>query len=125
VAAHAGVSVPSTIDFDVVERVPGGPTTAFAAPECRRPFPQVTAEAERANLTQAAARRLVGLVTGRPVGRLTRGAQRLDQALRGPADRLACPRACLGDAGPGRRAHQDPIRLDHQDARCRLLWRFV
>ena len=143
-----------------------------AAPECRRPFPQMTAEAERAKVTPAAARRLVGLVTaasatfdevaaaspaelrkgprgggrdrdklidhvigaetayarklgvmlkqpaiddiaaieelrgdrrrgGRPFGRLTRGAQRLDHALRGPPDRLARPRTCLGDAGPG------------------------
>ena len=38
---------------------------------------------------------------GRPLGRLTRRAQRLDHALRGPPDRLARPRACLGDAGPG------------------------
>ena len=38
VAEQAGASFPSTAAFDVVERVPGGPTTAFAAPECRRPF---------------------------------------------------------------------------------------
>jgi hypothetical protein len=63
VAARAGVSFPSTVAFDVVERVPGGPATAFAAPECRRPFPQMTAEAERAAVTAAAARRLAGLVT--------------------------------------------------------------
>jgi hypothetical protein len=63
VAGHAGVRLPSTVDFQVVERVPGGPATAFAAPECRRPFPQVTAEAERAKVTAAAARRLAGLVT--------------------------------------------------------------
>jgi hypothetical protein len=63
VAEHAGLSFPSTVAFDVVERLPGGPATAFAAPECRRPFPQVTAEAERAKVTPAAARRLVGLVT--------------------------------------------------------------
>jgi hypothetical protein len=63
VAAHAGVSFPSTVAFGVVERVPGGPATAFAAPECRRPFPQVTAGAERAKVTSAAARRLAGLVT--------------------------------------------------------------
>jgi hypothetical protein len=56
------MSFPSTVAFDVVERVPDGPKTAFAAPECRRPFPQVTAEAERAKVTPAAARRLVGLV---------------------------------------------------------------
>jgi Transposase DDE domain group 1 len=36
---------------------------AFAAPECRRPFAQVTAGAERATVTPAAARRLAGLVT--------------------------------------------------------------
>jgi len=41
---------------------PAGPATAFAAPECRRPFPQVTAESERATVTPAAARRLAGLV---------------------------------------------------------------
>jgi hypothetical protein len=63
VAAHAGVSFPATVAFDVVERVPGGPATAFAAPECRRPFPQITAAAERAAVTPAAARRLAGLVT--------------------------------------------------------------
>jgi hypothetical protein len=62
VAERAGVSFPSTVAFDVVERVPGGPTTAFAARECRRPFPQVTAEAERAPVTPVAARSLVGLV---------------------------------------------------------------
>jgi len=43
--------------------VSGGPTNAFAAPECRRPFPQMTAEAERVEVARAAARRLVGLVT--------------------------------------------------------------
>jgi hypothetical protein len=63
VARQARVSFPSTVAFDVVERVPGGPTTAFAAPECRRPFPQVTAKAERAKVTPATPRRLVGLVT--------------------------------------------------------------
>jgi hypothetical protein len=42
--------------------VPGGSANAFAAPECRRPFPQVTAEAERATVTPAAARRLADLV---------------------------------------------------------------
>jgi hypothetical protein len=63
VAAHAGESFPAAVAFDVAERVPGGPTTAFAAPECRRPFPHVTAEAERATVTRAAARRLADLVT--------------------------------------------------------------
>jgi hypothetical protein len=63
VAAHAGVSFPATVAFEVVERVPGGPATAFAAPECRRPFPQITAQAERAPVTPAAVRRLAGLVT--------------------------------------------------------------
>ena len=63
VAAHAGISFPATVACDVVERVPGGPATAFAAPECRRPFPHITAEAERANLTPAAAWRLAGLVS--------------------------------------------------------------
>jgi hypothetical protein len=63
VAAHAEVSFPSAVAFDVVERVPGGSPTAFAAPECRRPFPQVTAGAGRAAVTPAAARRLAGLVT--------------------------------------------------------------
>ena len=63
VAAHAGVSFPSAVAFDVVERVPGGSATAFAAPECRRPFPQVTAGADRTTVTPAAARRLAGLVT--------------------------------------------------------------
>jgi hypothetical protein len=58
VAGHGGVSFPAAVAFDVVERVPGGPATAFAAPECRRPFPQITAAAERAPVTPAAARRL-------------------------------------------------------------------
>jgi hypothetical protein len=62
VAEQAGLSLPSSFAFQVVERVPGGPTTEFAAPECRRPFPQVTAEAERAKVTPTAAGRLVGLV---------------------------------------------------------------
>jgi hypothetical protein len=62
VAAHAGVSFPATVAFDVAERVPGGPATAFAAPECRRPFPQITAAADRATVTPAAARRLAGLL---------------------------------------------------------------
>jgi hypothetical protein len=63
VAGKARVSFPSTLAFDIVERMPGGPTTAFAAPECRRPFPQVTADAERAGVTAAEAGRMVGLVT--------------------------------------------------------------
>jgi hypothetical protein len=63
VAERAGVSFPSPVVFDVVERLPGGPTTAFAAPECRRPFPHMTAEAEGTKVTPAAARRQVGLVT--------------------------------------------------------------
>jgi len=63
VAAHAGVSFLFTVAFDVIERVPGGPATAFAAPECRRPFPQITAAAERAVVTPAAARHLAGLLT--------------------------------------------------------------
>jgi hypothetical protein len=63
VAERARVPFPSTFAFEVVERVPGGPTTAFAAPECRRPFPQLHAQAERAKVTAVAARRLVDLVT--------------------------------------------------------------
>jgi hypothetical protein len=62
VAELSGGSLPSTLTFDVVERVPVGSITAFAAPECRRPFPQVTAEADRAALTPIAARRLAELV---------------------------------------------------------------
>jgi hypothetical protein len=56
VAAIAGVTFPSRRSFDVVERVPGGATTAFGAPE-------MTAEAERQRVTPAAAARLAGLVT--------------------------------------------------------------
>ena len=52
VARQARASFPATAAFDVVERVPGGPATAFAAPECRRPFPQITAEAEGAPVTR-------------------------------------------------------------------------
>ena len=40
VTRQAGVSFPSTVAFDVLERMPRGSPTAFAAPECRRPFPQ-------------------------------------------------------------------------------------
>lgn len=54
-------SIPHSVAFEVVERVPGGPATAFAAPECR-PFPQITAAAERATVTPTAARRLARLV---------------------------------------------------------------
>jgi hypothetical protein len=64
VARQAGVSFSSTVAFDVLERMPGGSPTGFAAPECRRPFPQMIAGVERASVTAAAARRLVGLVTG-------------------------------------------------------------
>jgi len=39
------------------------PATAFAAPGCRRLFPQITTDTERATVTPAAARRLAGLVT--------------------------------------------------------------
>ncbi len=63
VAAYAGASFPAAVAFNVAERVPGGPATAFAAPECRRPVPQITAAADRAAVTPAAARRLAGLVT--------------------------------------------------------------
>lgn len=63
VASRAEVSFPSTVTFDVVERMPAGPLTAFAAPECRRPFPQMTAEAERQSVSSDAARRLAALVT--------------------------------------------------------------
>src|SRR5262249_54875998 len=63
VAERAGIGFPTTVAFDIVERVPGGSMTAFAAPECRRPFPQITAEAGRAKGTAAAARRIVGLVS--------------------------------------------------------------
>lgn len=63
VAEKAGAGFPSVVAFDVVERVSGGPTTAFAAPECRRPFPQVTVEADRGSVTTGAARRLAGLLS--------------------------------------------------------------
>lgn len=63
VAERAGFDFPSTVAFDVVERVPGGPVTAFAAPECRRPFPGVTVEAERVAVTPATAGHLADLVT--------------------------------------------------------------
>jgi hypothetical protein len=56
VAAIAGVAFPHQLRFDVVERVPGGATTAFGAPE-------ITAAAERLAVTQAAATRIASLVT--------------------------------------------------------------
>jgi hypothetical protein len=46
-------------------------------------------------------REAIAAVVGGPVGRLTPGGRRLDHALRGPPDRLARPRARLGDARPG------------------------
>jgi hypothetical protein len=63
VAKRAVPGFPSAVALDVVERVPGGPVTAFAAPECRRPFPQVTIEAERVAVTSAAAEHLADLLT--------------------------------------------------------------
>jgi hypothetical protein len=62
VADRAGVSLPSSIALDVVERVASGPTTAFAAPECRRPFPQVSAESDRVGTTPAEDRRRIALL---------------------------------------------------------------
>ena len=56
VAERAGLTFPARISLDVVERQPGGSTTAFGAPE-------MTAEAETQPVTAAAARRLAGLVT--------------------------------------------------------------
>jgi hypothetical protein len=56
VAKRAGLKVPARITLDVVERQPGGSTTAFGAPE-------MTADAETQPVTPAAARRLAGLVT--------------------------------------------------------------
>jgi hypothetical protein len=62
VAERAGIGFPAAVAFDVVEQVPGGSVTAFSAPECRRPFPQVTVKAERAAAAQAVAGRLARLV---------------------------------------------------------------
>lgn len=56
VAGRAGLKFPSRITLHVVETVPGGPTTAFGAPE-------KTATAETERVTPAAAKRLAGLVT--------------------------------------------------------------
>jgi hypothetical protein len=62
VIEEAGLGFPTTAVFDVVERMPGWQATAFAAPECRRPFPQLTAETEQGKVAPAEARRLAGLV---------------------------------------------------------------
>jgi hypothetical protein len=56
VAERAQLTFPSRITLKLVERGPGGSTTAFGAPE-------KTAEAETQRVTAAAARRLAGLVT--------------------------------------------------------------
>jgi hypothetical protein len=56
VAERAGLSFSSYPRFDVVERLPGGATTDFGAPEA-------VAEAERARVTPAVGRRLAALVT--------------------------------------------------------------
>ena len=63
VAEQGGARLPDSLAFEVLERAPGGPMTAFAAPECRRPFPQVPAEADGGAVTEMAAGRLVSLVT--------------------------------------------------------------
>jgi hypothetical protein len=55
VARHAGIAFPSAIELSVVEHLPGDATTDFGAPSA-------TAEAERANLTAAKAKRQVALV---------------------------------------------------------------
>lgn len=63
VAELAGIPFPSTAVFEVVDRPPGASATAFAAAECRRPFPQLTTELDREKVTPAAAARLAGLIT--------------------------------------------------------------
>ncbi|MDQ6748098.1 MAG: hypothetical protein M3010_08360, partial [Candidatus Dormibacteraeota bacterium] len=55
VASAAGLVLPIAADLDVVERIPGGGTTDFGAPE----FP---ATSDRAPLPAAEAERLVGLL---------------------------------------------------------------
>jgi hypothetical protein len=56
VAARAGLTFAANSALEVVERLPGGTTTEFGAPEA-------TADAERAPVPPAAAKRLAGLVT--------------------------------------------------------------
>jgi len=56
VAARAGLTFGANSALEVVERLPGGVTTEFGAPEA-------TAQAERAPVPPAAAKRLAGLVT--------------------------------------------------------------
>src|SRR6185369_10362555 len=56
VAARAGLTFGVNSALEVVERLPGGVTTEFGAPEA-------TAQAERAPVPPAAAKRLAGLVT--------------------------------------------------------------
>lgn len=55
VASAAGFPLPATTTLAEVERLPGGATTAFGAPE-------VTFEADRAPVTPAAATRMAALV---------------------------------------------------------------
>ena len=96
VAEQAGLSVPSTVAFDVVERVPGGPATAFAAPECRRPFPQVTAGGRAGEGDPGLAGEHDELDRGRAGGD-TRGGRRVLGG-RGPGD----DRDGHGDCHPAR-----------------------
>jgi hypothetical protein len=56
VAAAAGFPLPAAITLREVERLPGGATTAFGAPE-------ITFDADRAAVSPAAAKRLAALVT--------------------------------------------------------------
>src|SRR5262249_18484922 len=64
VADRARVSFPAAVVFEVVERVPGGPATAFAAPDCRRPFPQNTATGDTAAIEDL--RHAIAAVLGAP-----------------------------------------------------------
>jgi hypothetical protein len=109
VADQAGLSFPST--FAVVERLPGGPTTAFAASECRRPFPQVTARPGRTGEGDPGRGPAPGRTGQRGLGGLRRGRRRgTGRAAQGPARRESvgwsgrAARAGIGSARtmPGR-----------------------
>jgi hypothetical protein len=50
VAGQAGIRFPVAVAFDVAGRVPGGPATAFAAPDAAARSRQITAEAGRAKV---------------------------------------------------------------------------
>jgi hypothetical protein len=107
VAAHAGVSFPATVAFDVAERVPGGPATA------RSPHPNAA----------ACSRKSPPRPTGRPSPRPQPAAWPACSPRSGrpsttspPRHRLSCARAAGWRPGPGP-DHRPRDRRRHAYAR--------